>query len=101
MCLLALLALSGCFRTSIRSGKAPGLAPTAWEERWNHGLFWGQIDSHGPAVANQICPAGWAEIDTSLDPMQTVIAVATLGIYTPTTVSVVCADPRFDSASEQ
>lgn len=99
--LLGILLLSGCLRTSIRSGKAPGAVPTDWQERWHHGFALGLVELHGPVVATRVCPAGWSEINTSVDPMQTVIALGTLGIYTPTTISVVCADARFDDSAER
>jgi hypothetical protein len=94
----ALLALVfcalGCVRTTIRSGRAPGVAPTGWEERWRHGLAFGLAELPGPVAPDALCPRGWAEVDTAIDPVQAAIALLTLGIYTPTTVSVVCADPE-------
>jgi hypothetical protein len=81
----------GCLRTTIRSGKLPGDAPYQWEARWHHAFFLGQYERSSPIAPNKICPKGWAQIDSELDPLQTAIAIVTLGVYTPSTVSVVCA----------
>lgn len=81
---------AGCMRTSIRSGQMPGDAANQWEGRWQHAFILGQVERSGPIDPNRICPMGWAQIDVELDPLQTSIAILTLGIYTPTTVTVVC-----------
>jgi hypothetical protein len=94
MIVALLIGTSGCVRTTIRSGRAPGAAAIGWEERWHHGFVFGFDEFPGPVTPDALCPNGWSEVDTAIDPMQAVIAVLTLGIYTPTTVSVVCADPR-------
>lgn len=84
---------AGCVRTTIRSGLAPGYAPTGWEARWHHGFVFGFDELPGPVPVDALCPEGWSQIDSSIDPVQSVLAIMTLGIYTPTTVSVVCAEP--------
>jgi hypothetical protein len=87
--------LCSCVRTTIRSGLAPGLAPEGWTDRWHHTFLFGLDEVPGPIAPEQVCPHGWAQIDTALDPMQSAIAALTLGVYTPSTVTVVCADPRY------
>lgn len=81
---------SSCLRTTLRSGKLPGDAAYAWEHRWHHAFFLGQFEGSRPIAPERICPQGWAQIDSELDPLQTAIALVTLGIYTPSTVSVIC-----------
>lgn len=88
---VSLLALStSCVRTTIRSGKMPGEPAPGWDERWNHAFLLGQVQSSAPVVPDRVCPQGWAQLETALDPLQTAVAIVTLGIYTPTTVSVIC-----------
>lgn len=93
--LLCSLCLEGCVRTTIRSGQPPGATAADWQDRWHHAFFLGFDEWPGPAVLGQVCPNGWAEVEASIDPMQAVIAVGTLGVYTPTTMTIVCSDPRF------
>jgi len=90
---------AGCVRTTIRSGLAPGNVPPGWEDRWHHGFVFGLEELPGPIPIHAICPNGWSEIDATIDPIQSVIAAATLGIYTPTTISVVCAVPNVTAVS--
>jgi hypothetical protein len=91
---IMLVGPAGCVRTTIRSGLAPGHVPTGWEGRWHHGFVLGFDELPGPVPVDALCPEGWSQVDTSIDPVQSVLAIMTLGIYTPTTVSVVCAEPN-------
>jgi hypothetical protein len=68
----------------------PGDAAFGWEGRWHHAFFLGQYERSAPIAPQRLCPQGWAELDSELDPLQTAIAIVTLGIYTPSTVSVIC-----------
>jgi len=81
-------------RTTIRSGRAPLFAAPGWEERWHHEFFLGLDEDPGPVRPEVLCPNGWSQVETHIDPLQGAIALLTLGIYTPSTVSVICADPR-------
>lgn len=85
----------GCVRTTIRSGQAPGSVATNWQDRWHHAYLLGLHERPGPVVLDEACPHGWAEVDASIDPLQAVIAIITLGIYTPSTITVVCSDSKF------
>jgi hypothetical protein len=88
---IVLLALAGCFRTTIRSGRPTGESPPGWRERWHAGWLAGAVEASGPHDLSAICPGGWAEIDSETDPSQALITLSTLGIYAPQTVTVVCA----------
>jgi hypothetical protein len=92
---------SSCLRTTLRSGKLPGDAAYAWEHRWHHAFFLGQFEGSRPIAPERICPQGWAQIDSELDPLQTAIALITLGIYTPSTVSVICEANERPPLSEE
>jgi hypothetical protein len=89
-----------CVRTTIRSGRAPGDVPPGWEDRWHHGFVFGLAELPGPVPLDALCPGGWSEVDTAIDPIQSVIALFTLGIYTPTTISVICAEPDLAKGRE-
>ncbi len=84
----------GCVRTTIRSGRAPGDVPPGWEDRWHHGVVFGLNELPGPIPLDALCPDGWSEVDAAIDPIQSIVALLTLGVYTPTTISVVCAEPN-------
>jgi hypothetical protein len=86
----ALLLLgSGCMRTTVRTGSMPGDAAWTRNAAWHHAFFLGQLRTR-PIAPTQDCPQGWSQIDMELDPLQTAIALLTIGIYTPSTVTVVC-----------
>lgn len=86
---------AGCVRSTIRSGLAPGAAPKEWVDRWHHAFLFGLDELPGPITPDLACPLGWAQVDTAIDPMQGTVSLLTLGIYTPATVTVVCADPGY------
>ncbi len=89
----ALFALTGCMRTTLRTEHPPGLSPRDWDRRWHHAMLLGAVETSPPVDLAAICPKGWSELDYSLDLMQTWIAVLTLGIYYPSTITLVCAAP--------
>jgi hypothetical protein len=93
--LAAALLVCGCFKSTVRSGHAPGDPPDQWDHRWHSGWLFGAIEVSGPYDLGRVCPAGWSEIDTVTDPSQALITLLTLGIYAPQSVTVVCAaEPR-------
>jgi hypothetical protein len=80
----------GCMRTTFRSGRMPGDAPTDWNHRWHHSFLFGQLECPGAIEPSRACPLGWAELELEQDPLQTTVSLLTLGVYTPSTVTVVC-----------
>ena len=92
--LLLVVGCSGCFDTTVRSGLPPGKVPDAYEERWQSGWALGAIETGDPYALAQICPDGWAEIETSTNPVQGLVSLVTYGVYTPQSVTVVCAAER-------
>jgi hypothetical protein len=88
---LAAVVVSGCFKTTIRSGYPPDDPPQQWEDRWHSGWLLGAIEASGPHDLSRACPGGWSQIETVTDPSQSLITLLTIGIYTPQTVTVVCA----------
>ncbi len=82
--------LFGC-STTIRSGLPPGHVAPGYDERWNHGFVVGLIDASGPHDLARICPAGWAEVRTETSILNAFVQYATLAIYAPQSVTIVCA----------
>lgn len=95
---LGALALSGCFRTVVRSGHPPAEAPEAYDHRWHSGWVGGLVEASGPHEVNRVCPAGWAEVRTETDPLHSFLNLVTSYIYSPQSVTVVCAEPGAPAA---
>lgn len=91
---LASLALSGCYTTTVRSGKQPATATIEYDERWHHGFVWGIAEVSGPYDLSQACPGGWAEIKTETSFVNGLVEAVTSGIYSPQTVTIRCALPQ-------
>ena len=95
--------LSGCYSTTIRSGRPvdpnPARMPnsysvTDFDERWHHGFVNGVAEVDGNYDVDRICPQGWAEIQTHESFLNVVVRVATAGVYSPQSVTIRCApDP--------
>lgn len=92
--LVLALACTGCFRTTVRAGAPPGDSPAGYHERWHSGWIAGLIEGSGPHHLEQLCPGGWAQIDTKTEPVDLVVMVTTVFIYTPQVVTISCRDPR-------
>ncbi|MGC4064705.1 MAG: hypothetical protein QM784_08695 [Polyangiaceae bacterium] len=91
---------TGCLRTTVRSGSMPGDAAPSRNAAWHHDFLLGQLRTR-PISPTQDCPQGWAQIDMELNPLQTAIAILTIGIHTPSTVTVVCrADEQLPFATK-
>lgn len=94
LALALLLAASGCYTTSISSGKPLGkVAPDA-DDTWHSGLVTGGIDLSGDYDLKSLCPNGWAEIRTETSVMNEIVELATYRLYAPQTVRVTCAEQR-------
>ena len=92
---LSLLALallgSGCYRTTVRSGLPPSTAAEGYENRWQSGWFLGALRGSGPHELSALCPDGWAEVHTRGNFVTGLVTLASLGIYAPHQLTVVCA----------
>jgi hypothetical protein len=91
---LGALACTSCFRTTVRAGAPPGDSPAGYHERWHSGWVAGLIEGSGPHHLEQLCPGGWAQIDTKTEPVDLVVMVTTIFIYTPQVITISCRDPR-------
>ena len=65
-----LLIAAGCFRTTVRSGLPPADAAARHDDNWHSGLLLGSIETSGPYALREICPEGWAEVNTSTNLLQ-------------------------------
>jgi hypothetical protein len=86
------LALSGCFRTTVKNGEPVAAAAVEWNERWHDGLVFGLTELSGPYDLSRLCPRGWAEIHTETPLLQGLVTVLTLNIYTPQSVTIRCRE---------
>lgn len=90
---LALLGLAGCFRTTVYSGRPPGETSPSHDNRWKSGLLGGLVELGGPEELDEACPGGWAELSSETGFHQALLEYLTLTVYSPQSVSVVCATP--------
>ena len=87
--LLLLLTLGGCFRTTVETGLPPAAGQPV--EEVAHFFLMGLI---GEETFNldALCPAGVSRIDEGTRAVDCVFGCASLGVYTPRTVRVTCAN---------
>jgi hypothetical protein len=95
---LVALWLAGCAETRLYSGKPPGEPARGFHERWHSAYLFGTTDAGRPYPLDKACPGGWSEIVVSQDTFTGILSLATLFLYTPSRVTVVCA--REPSAHE-
>jgi hypothetical protein len=87
----SLLALPGCYTTTLHSGAEAAPPTVAYDEKWHSGLVWGIAELSGPYDLAKACPGGWAEIKTETSFLNGLVEAVTSGIYAPQTVTVRCA----------
>jgi hypothetical protein len=85
--------LVGCAATHLYSGLPPGDPPHGYEKRWHSSYLFGTTNGSDPYDLPKLCPSGWSEIEMRADFFTTVAGVATLFLYTPNRVTIVCARP--------
>jgi hypothetical protein len=91
--LLCALALSGCYTTTVSSGKPAAKADIEYDEKWHSGVVVGIAELSGPHNLEKICPYGWSEIKTETSFLNGFVDAVTSGIYNPQTITVRCALP--------
>lgn len=92
------MSLAGCASTHLYSGLPPGDPPHGYEERWHSSFLFGTTEASGPYDLDRLCPSGWSEIDLVPDFFTSAAEVATLFLYTPTRLTIICARPvEFDA----
>jgi hypothetical protein len=87
---------TSCAPTIVRTGLPAGRVPELYDERWHHGFVFGLADASGAYEIEKICPRGWSEMRVETPVGLGIIQVATLGLYTPSRVTIVCAATSTD-----
>jgi hypothetical protein len=85
------LLASGCATTTLRSGEPPGKTAAGLNEKWHPGFLFGTVRGIERYQLARACPNGWAEIRIEPDPFTLLAGAATLFVYSPSRVTVVCA----------
>jgi len=87
---LALVAFlgTGCFHQIVQTGQAAG--PTVIDKQWVPGWLWGLVANDDVDVRRE-CPMGVATVETEQSFVNGLVAVVTIGIYTPQHVRITCA----------
>jgi hypothetical protein len=98
--LIAALALvaGGCATTTLRSGEPPGKTAAGLNEKWHAGFLFGTVRGDERYQLARACPNGWSEIRIEPDPFTILAGAATLFIYSPSRITVVCARRPGDEA---
>ncbi len=95
LCVLVVVVASalvgGCYRVRVRSGLPPADPPPEYDFRWRHGYLFGLLTEDTDLELSRVCSSGWAELQEQGDLLTGVATVATLGLYAPRRVTVVCA----------
>lgn len=98
---LGALALSGCYTTTLKSGKPAGESPMEADNRWHNGFVGGTSEASGPYRLEELCPNGWSEIKTHTSFGNGLLEVVTLSLYNPQTIDVRCAaEPETTAKAE-
>jgi hypothetical protein len=90
--ILALVSLAtGCATTTLRSGEPPGKTAPGLNEKWHAGFLFGTVRGTQRYQLSRACPHGWSEIRIEPDPFTLLAGAATLFVYSPSRLTVVCA----------
>ncbi|MEY4579475.1 MAG: Bor protein [Pseudomonadota bacterium] len=89
VCLVSLLGV-GCYTTTIHSGKPANHATVAYDQRWHHGLFAGVAELSEPYDLSEVCPQGWAEVETEQSFLTGLLGMIS-DFYSPQLVTIRCA----------
>jgi hypothetical protein len=85
----------------IHSGRPPGASPPDLHERWRHGFVFGLIDAARSPDLDHVCRHGWATIEHRISFLNGLVGfLNSFIIYTPSTLTVVCAAPPTPSEPE-
>lgn len=87
---VALLALGfgACYRAVVDTGRAP--SPTVVEKPWTSTFVYGLVPAAEIDTAVE-CPGGVARVETHQSFVNGLVALVSLGIYTPQHVRITCA----------
>ena len=84
---LAVLA-AGCYHVTVDTGRSP--SGQTIERPWANSFVYGLVPPPVVETASQ-CPNGVARVESQISFLNGLVAVLTLSIYTPMTITVQCA----------
>jgi hypothetical protein len=86
--LAAVVVLAGCYHAVVETGLTP--SPTVIDRPWASGWVYGLVPPKPLSTMAQ-CPNGPAKVETQLSFLNMLVGSLTLGIYTPMSIKVTCA----------
>ena len=89
--LILALAITGCWRMTVKNGNPVGQTPLDYDERWHSNAIYGLVEISGPYDLSKVCPRGWSVIHTETPFVQGLVQFLTLNLYNPQGVTVRCA----------
>jgi len=87
----AVVLLAGCYHGTVETGVAPSAQTIdrSWASGWLYGLV-----PPSTTETQQRCPAGVARVEMQLSFGNQLASILTLGIYTPMSITVTCAEKK-------
>ena len=82
---------TGCYTTTIHSGRPPVEPGIEYDQKWHHGLVWGIAELSGPYSLSRVCPRGWAVVKTETSFLNGLVSAVTSGLYSPQIITVQCS----------
>lgn len=89
----AVWSCSACSGTVLRTGLPAGVPAKEYDARWHDSFLFGTVEPDEAEPLEKICPHGWSEVRVRASFPAALVQWVTLGIYTPSNVTVVCAAP--------
>lgn len=91
--LIFLFFLAGCAQVEVRQGaqRESDVKPI---RATYHQILWGFVSISSPMEWKTTCPHGWSATQVEASPVQIVLRILTLNLYSPWTVSTYCEKPK-------
>jgi Bor protein len=83
------MVLSGCYHATINTDLPPSNRKI--EQKWANAWIFGLVPPETVETAAQ-CPNGIARVETQLSFLNQLVGILTIGIYTPMSIVVTCAE---------
>ena len=94
---LLCLSLGACYHANVETGRAPGAQKIekGWAASWLAGAIPPQT------VDAKTCANGVSRVETQHSPLNYMVGVLTLALYTPMSITVTCAAPPAAATTAQ